>query len=146
MNDLNDIVFNPATGLFESKTDATAHLVTPPTRSVSGPRQRRTRTINPARAARKPIIDEFIVEGRHEHKEGSEVCVRWSVSNAQEIIITFHNRRELEYALQGTLRFVMPAEDCTVRILAKNHGVTTQRTISLKSRRLTIFDRLFGRR
>lgn len=139
MNDLNDIVFNPETGLFESKTNITAHLTE--CQIQGGSRSRRM--IDPARAALKPVIVDFRVESGYEHKVGSEVCVRWRVANAQKIIIHFHNHRALEYDMQGTLRFVMPDEDCKVRLVATNQDVKTQSTISLISHRLTIFDRLF---
>ncbi len=142
MNDLNDIVFNPETGLFESKTNITAHLTERQIRGGS----RRSRMMDPARAALKPVIVAFRVEGGYEHKVGSEVCVRWRVANAQKIVIHFHNHRELEYGMHGTLRFFMPDEDCKVRLIAMNRDVKTQSTISLISRCLTLFDRLFGQR
>ncbi len=141
MNDLNDIVFNPETGLFESKTNITAHLTE--CQIQGGSRSRRM--IDPARAALKPIIVDFRVEGGYKHKTGSEVCVRWRVENAQKIVIHFHNHRELGYGMYGNLRFFMPAGGCKIRLIATNKGVKTQSTISLQSRRLTIFDRLFRR-
>lgn len=141
MNDLNDIVFNPETGLFESRTNVTAHLTDRQIREDN----RRRRAMDPARVALKPIIVEFRVEGGNEHKVGTEVCIHWRVSNAKKVIIHFHHKQELEYNLCGTLRFVMPNKDCKIRLVTKNGGVTTQRTITMVHRHLSIFDRLFRR-
>ena len=137
MNDLNDIVFNPHTGLFESQSNPTAHLTAQQFRKI-----RARRPVDPARAAKKPIIVDFRVEGGLRHKVGSEVCIYWHVANAEKVILHFQNRNELEYSLQGSLRIFMPEKNCMIRLLAKNDGVTTQRTITLTSRRKTIFDKI----
>lgn len=141
MNDLNDIVFNPETGLFESRTNVTAHLTDRQIRANN----RHRHTMDPVRAALKPVVVEFRVEGGNEHKVDTEVCVHWRVTNAQKVSIHFHKSRELEYNLCGTLRFVMPNLDCKICLVAKNGNVTSQRTITVKRIRKSIFERLFNR-
>jgi len=139
MNNLEDIIFNPNTGLFENKSDPTAHLSPKEIRA-----SKRNRAKDPEVARMKPRINFF----RHDKEnnvasKGDSVCISWNVDNADFVKIKFPDGNNVEFPTAGSTAFIMPATDCDVVLVAYHGKVKTQRTI--KVQRISKMNQLFRR-
>lgn len=137
MGALKDIVFNPETGLFEDLTNPTAHLTDGEVRKPRRPRQ-----TDPMAARMKPIIRSLYLTGGNRPKEGATIEMSWYVERAQRVVVTFPSGRSVEFPPANRCQFVVPGQNSRVRLVAHNGKYTTQRTLQLRPKKLSIFHKL----
>ena len=75
MGELKNIVFNPATGLFEDSTNPTAHLTRVEIRRLR-------RQSDPMTAQMKPILRAIYLTGGERPLEGTTIEISWMVERA----------------------------------------------------------------
>jgi len=133
MNYLNDLVFNPQTGLFENRKDPTVHLTA---------REQRQQRINrrksdPQYMSMKPRIIFFRRSGDERPKAGERITLAWNVEQAQSVAVTFPDR--LRFSPMDNCLFTLPHEECRVRLVAINGHFRTQSTMRIRPRnKLTV--------
>lgn len=130
MNDLDDLVYNPQTGLFENKKDPTAHLSAREQRQ----QRRKQRESDPQRMAMKPRINFFRRSGDVRPLVGEQIALAWNVSQAQSVNITFPDKRTVSFSPIDNCLFTLPKEECQVRLVAINGNYRTQSTMKIKPR------------
>lgn len=136
MGELKNIVFNPATGLFEDSTNPTAHL------TKGEIHQRRRKPTDPMAAQMKPVIRSLYLTGGDRPKEGTTIELSWRVERAQRVVVTFPSGNTVEFPPVCSCQFVVPPQECRVRIVAHNGRYTTQRTLRIKPRKHFLIERL----
>jgi hypothetical protein len=125
MNNLNDLVFNPKTGLFENRNDPTAHL------SPSELR-RQKRKSDPMREQMKPRVNFFRRTGDKQPMDGELIVLSWNTDRAKFVRIDFPDGKRVELPPVGRCLFTMPPEICQIRLVAHNGRYHTQATIKIK--------------
>ena len=133
MGELKNIKFNPKTGLFEDCTNPTAHLTDGEVRKL-----RRQRQTDPMAKQKKPIIRSVYCSGGERPKEGTTIEMSWFVERAQRVVVTFPSGNTVGFPSACSCQFVVPRNACRVRIVAHNGKYTTQRTISIRPKRLSL--------
>ena len=133
MGSLKDIVFNPTNGLFEDLTNPTAHLTDGEVR-----KPRRQRQTDPMALQMKPIIRSIYLSGGNRPLEGTTIEMSWYVERAQHVVVTFPSGRSVEFPPACRCQFVVPRHKCRVRLVAHNGKYTTQRTLQLCPKKLSI--------
>ena len=145
MGDIKNVIFNPETGLFEDSTNPTAHMTEHEVRQEERRARRRQRQDDPLRAQMKPVIQAISRTGAEHPLEGTTIELAWLVQNAQRVVITFPSGNKVNFPTAGRCQFKVPDHDFQVRLVAYNGRYTTQRTLSISPRRLTLFRRLLNR-
>lgn len=138
MGELKNIVFNPATGLFEDSTNPTAHLTRVEIRRLR-------RQSDPMAAQMKPIIRAIHLTGGDRPFEGTIIELSWMVERAQRVVVTFPSGNTVEFPLSYNCPFVVPKHDCHVRLVAHNGKYTTQRTLQIRPKRITLITKLLNK-
>lgn len=130
MNDLDDLVFNPKTGLFESGKDPTAHLTAYEFRSGRILKNKS----DPQRALMKPRINFFRRSGDEHPIIGEQIFLAWNVEQARCVSITFPDGKTVSFPTIGNCQFILPGEECRVKLVAINGKYHTQLTMKIKPR------------
>ena len=138
MGELKNIRFNPETGLFEDCTNPTAHLTQGEIR-----KQRRSRQLDPMALQMKPVIRSVYVSGGARPKEGTTIEMSWFVEKAQRVSVTFPSGKTVDFPPACRCQFVVPRRRSQIRLVAHNNNYRTQRTISLRPKRIPLFQRFF---
>ena len=128
MNNLNDLVFNPETGLFENQNDPTAHLS--PSELLHFKRQHRK--VDPMRALMKPRVNFFRRTGDKQPMSGELIVLSWNTDRANLVKIDFPDGKRVELPPIGKCMFTMPSKECQVRLVAHNGKYHTQETMKIK--------------
>lgn len=134
MGELKNIVFNPQTCLFEDCTNPTAHLTQGEVRKLHRQRQQ-----DPTMAMQmKPVIRSICFSGGEHPIEGSTIEISWYVEKAQQVVVTFPSGKTVEFFPVCSCQFVVPRQKCQVRIIAYNGKYSTQRTIQIRPKKLSL--------